>query len=204
MIQIRRRMKYKVWLSSITKYNAISQSEFNQTEFKPSQSSPASLLLFWNICVDILNHWYYVLILVPQSFTNIIKLRFCHHHYLTLNGPSFSAHWSIVISIIWHFIAKFVTGNLSLGRSETGHYKTPRARSFRLIEDEEGDESLPLTDNIHSSSSLGACLHQVSASMLQQLCDDVSDSVLVENNGVTPEWGCVITELSQHWCWCLV
>ena len=29
--------------------------------------------------------------------------------------------------------------------------------------------------------------HQVSVSMLQQLCDDASDTVLIENN---PEWGC--------------
>ena len=33
-------------------------------------------------------------------------------------------------------------------------------------------------------------LHQMSASMLRQLCDDASNSVLIENNGVTPEWGC--------------
>ena len=26
--------------------------------------------------------------------------------------------------------------------------------------------------------------------MLQQLCDDTSDTVVIENNGVTPEWGC--------------
>ena len=61
-------------------------------------------------------------------------------------------------------------------------------------------------------------LHQVSASMLQQLCDDTSHTVLIENNGVAPEWGCyqflsdsivfnensitsVITEFSQHWRW---
>ena len=35
-----------------------------------------------------------------------------------------------------------------------------------------------------------ARLHQASASTLQQLCDDACDSVLIENNGVTPEWGC--------------
>ena len=51
--------------------------------------------------------------------------------------------------------------------------------------------------------------------MLQQLCDDDSDSVLIENNGITPDSGCnpfssdtvvfnekriasVITELLQH------
>ena len=26
--------------------------------------------------------------------------------------------------------------------------------------------------------------------MLQQFCDDASDTVLIENSGVTPEWGC--------------
>ena len=53
-------------------------------------------------------------------------------------------------------------------------------------------------------------------STLWQLCDDASNTVLIETNGVTPEWGCnpflsnsivfnensitsVIKELSQHW-----
>ena len=36
----------------------------------------------------------------------------------------------------------------------------------------------------------GARLHQVSESMLRQLCNDTSDTILIENNGVTPEWGC--------------
>ena len=30
-------------------------------------------------------------------------------------------------------------------------------------------------------------LHQASESMLRQLCDDASDTVLIENNGVAPE-----------------
>ena len=34
-----------------------------------------------------------------------------------------------------------------------------------------------------------AHLHQVSVSTLQQLCDDASDAVFIENNGVTLEWG---------------
>ena len=38
--------------------------------------------------------------------------------------------------------------------------------------------------------ALRAHLHEASASMLQQLSNDVSDSVLIENNGVTLEWGC--------------
>ena len=38
--------------------------------------------------------------------------------------------------------------------------------------------------------SVRACLHQASASTLRQLCDDASNSVLIENNGVTSEWGC--------------
>ena len=33
-------------------------------------------------------------------------------------------------------------------------------------------------------------LHQASASTLRQLCDDASDTALVENNGVTPDLGC--------------
>ena len=35
---------------------------------------------------------------------------------------------------------------------------------------------------------LRAHLHQASA--LRQLCDEACDSVLIENNGVTPEWVC--------------
>ena len=35
-----------------------------------------------------------------------------------------------------------------------------------------------------------ARLHQVSASMLWQLCDDANNPFLIEKNGVTPEWGC--------------
>ena len=26
--------------------------------------------------------------------------------------------------------------------------------------------------------------------MLGQICDDASDTVLIENNGVAPDWGC--------------
>ena len=33
-------------------------------------------------------------------------------------------------------------------------------------------------------------LHQASVSTMRQLCDDASDSDLIENNGVTPDWGC--------------
>ena len=59
-------------------------------------------------------------------------------------------------------------------------------------------------------------LHQASTSTLRQLCDDASDTVLIENNGVTSDWGCnyivfnensipsVITQLLQRWCWRLV
>ena len=35
-----------------------------------------------------------------------------------------------------------------------------------------------------------ACLHQASASMLQQCCDDTTDTVLIESNGVAPDWSC--------------
>ena len=64
--------------------------------------------------------------------------------------------------------------------------------------------------------TMKARLHQASASMLPQLCDDASNSVLMENIGVAPEYGCnpflrdsivfnkkriasIITELSDVW-----
>ena len=37
---------------------------------------------------------------------------------------------------------------------------------------------------------LKAYLHQASSSALQELCDDAGDTVLNENDGVTPEWSC--------------
>ena len=33
-------------------------------------------------------------------------------------------------------------------------------------------------------------LHEAWASTLQQLCGDASDTVLIENTGVAPKWGC--------------
>ena len=65
------------------------------------------------------------------------------------------------------------------------------------------------------ADAVRARLHQASASMLRQLCDDACDSVRIENNGVAPEWGSnpfsrdstvfnknriasVIPEVSQH------
>ena len=64
-------------------------------------------------------------------------------------------------------------------------------------------------------------LHEASASMLQLVCDNASDTGLIENNKDTPESGfnpflidsivcnensitSIIAELSQHWCWRLV
>ena len=35
-----------------------------------------------------------------------------------------------------------------------------------------------------------ARLHQATESALQQLCNETSDTILIENNGVTPDWGC--------------
>ena len=35
-----------------------------------------------------------------------------------------------------------------------------------------------------------ARLHQASVSTLLQISDDASNTVLIENNGVTPDWGC--------------
>ena len=43
-------------------------------------------------------------------------------------------------------------------------------------------------NSMNSLTSLRAHLHQ--ASTLQQLIDDATNSVLIENNGVTPEWTC--------------
>ena len=41
-----------------------------------------------------------------------------------------------------------------------------------------------------TQSCIRARLHQASVSMLRQLNHDASISVLIENNGVTPDWGC--------------
>ena len=49
---------------------------------------------------------------------------------------------------------------------------------------------LRLRRHRHYVKTLRARLHQASASMLRQLSDDACDSVVIENNGVTPEWGC--------------
>ena len=53
------------------------------------------------------------------------------------------------------------------------------------------DLQLIITSSVHRADahSIRARLHQTSASTLRQLCDDANDSVLIENNGVTPEWG---------------
>ena len=57
----------------------------------------------------------------------------------------------------------------------------------------------------HSNHNVRARLHQASSSTLRQLCDDASDTVLIENNGVAQEqYYSVISELSQRWRWCLV
>ena len=51
-----------------------------------------------------------------------------------------------------------------------------------------------------------AGLHQATESALQQLRNETSDTVLIENNGVAPDWGCnpFFAELWQRWCWRLV
>ena len=43
---------------------------------------------------------------------------------------------------------------------------------------------------------LMARLHKASASMLQQLCDDASDSILIENNGDT--WKLFANPILEH------
>ena len=65
---------------------------------------------------------------------------------------------------------------------------------------------------------LRACLHQASASMLRQLCDNASDTILIESNRVAWKWvatsfqsgsivfnensmASIIAELSQHLLW---
>ena len=71
-------------------------------------------------------------------------------------------------------------------------------------------------DGILGDTWVRAGLHQSSASMLRQLCDDARDTVLIENKEVAPDWGCNlflsnsiifnennitsgIVELSHHW-----
>ena len=36
--------------------------------------------------------------------------------------------------------------------------------------------------------TLRSCLQRISVSMLQQLCDNTSNTVLIENNGAAPDW----------------
>ena len=48
-------------------------------------------------------------------------------------------------------------------------------------------------------TSLRACLHQASASTLRQLCNDASNSVLTENNGITQKMGC---NPNLEWFYC--
>ena len=48
----------------------------------------------------------------------------------------------------------------------------------------------PVSPNEKVNVTVKARLHQASMSLLRQLCKDASDTVLIENNGVTPEWGC--------------
>ena len=40
------------------------------------------------------------------------------------------------------------------------------------------------------SFTLKAYLPRTSVSTLRQLCDDVSDTALIQNNGIAPDWGC--------------
>ena len=42
---------------------------------------------------------------------------------------------------------------------------------------------------------LRARLHQALASRIKQLCNDACDTILIENNGVTPEWDFQTTPL---------
>ena len=67
---------------------------------------------------------------------------------------------------------------------------------------------LTLMLDTHSVYTLRVHSHQVSVTMLQQLCN-TRDSVLIEINGNTWKWAAtsfwsVIAELSPCWSWCLV
>ena len=50
----------------------------------------------------------------------------------------------------------------------------------------------------YSTTSLRVRLHRTSESMLRQRCDDTSNSVLIENNGVPPDWGCNSTIFNEN------
>ena len=56
--------------------------------------------------------------------------------------------------------------------------------------------SITKKSNVHveyvqfNKMSKGPHRASASASMSRQLCDDASDNVLIENNGVAPVWGC--------------
>ena len=62
------------------------------------------------------------------------------------------------------------------------------------------------TSGTTGESRLSVHLYQASA--LRQLCDNPSNSLLIENNGVTPDWGCnpfssdtvVFNEKRIAWC----
>ena len=45
-----------------------------------------------------------------------------------------------------------------------------------------------VVDNSCHMNRIRVCLHQVSVSMFQQLSDDTSNSVLIENNAFTRKW----------------
>ena len=79
-------------------------------------------------------------------------------------------------------------------------------------------ESIATTSSRHVISKP---FREASASTLRQLWDDISNTVLIENNGVAPDWGCnpilsnsilfnensiisINAEFSQHWHWWLV
>ena len=46
------------------------------------------------------------------------------------------------------------------------------------------------TETLRLFCNVKVYLHQESTSMLQQLSDDISNTVLIENNGVAPDWSC--------------
>ena len=48
----------------------------------------------------------------------------------------------------------------------------------------------PIVDRMtNACENIRAHSHQASASKLRQFCNDTSNTVLIENNRVTPEWG---------------
>ena len=144
-----------------------------------------------------LSHTHETLYKVLLLFYQYIHCRYCHNFHTKSNG--LGKYWCCASSSL-----PLVTGLLF---QRTFFTQLSLLFSITII--------VQFTQNVH----VRARLYQTSGSMLWQLCNDISDSVLIENNGVTPEWGCnsfssdsivfieniiVPSELSRHWYWPLL